>query len=290
MNYSSEEEENYQPLPSMWSSPFGLSAEQKLQPWTSPLEDVVNQQETLQTLTRDIHEQPVLQQMGTDGIKAEPAIIQQVTRRTSDVEKTPQSLTRDVHDKFTMQPVWGDSRAETASMQYERPRPSQGVPTLVRDKQPEAVSVVGGRSKSRRPKQAETPSLLLGRNIAAEPTQFQGQQRVDIRQWTDGGERTRKGISLPRAYWQMLVAGKQQIQDVMKRMRQTQNVNEGFSLGGDVYVTIKSPLWLVDIRYWYTSQDGMLKPGRRGISLKFPEFHNLMEYAKEIGKTLDSFQ
>ena len=136
--------------------------------------------------------------------------------------------------------------------------------------------------------QAELTLHLLGRDINAEPTTYKGTRRVDIRQWTKDGVRTRKGISLPLPCWQNLIAGRDQIQDVVRRMRHAQKTNEVFDLGDDVHVSIKSPLWLVDIRYWYTGKDGEPRPGRCGIALKFPEFNNLMTAAAQIGKSLNS--
>lgn len=294
MNYSREE--NYQPLPTMWTSPFGVSETQNVQPWTSPVEDIVNQEEALQALARDIHAEPMMQPMGRDGKAEQPMMLQPMRRP----EFTSPALVRDNQAEDMMQPMGRDSQAGPMMMQRQR-GPSQAVPTLqslARDYHSEPgmqsvarhtnaesmmVDAVRGTSK------AEPTLHLLGRNISAEATHFQGQLRVDIRQWTRDGERTRKGISLPLPCWQKLVAGKHQILDVVKRMRRKASVNEGYSLGGDVYVTIKSPLWLIDVRYWYKAEDGMLKPGRRGIALKFPEFFKLMEDASVIGKTLDSF-
>lgn len=276
MNYYNPAE-NYQPRPTTLTSPWGLVTEEKsrnpaenFQPspntmtspwwagledgtfqssWTSPVEDIVNQEETLQALASDIEAEPVLQPMA----RAEPMM---------------QTMGRDTRTQHQMQP---------------KPRAEPMMQTMGRKTRAEPLMRHPVRNHFK-----EEPTLyLLGRDIQAEPTVFKGQPRVDIRQWTKDGLRTRKGISLPLACWQMLIAGKHQIQDVMKRMRQ-QKVNEGYHLGGDIYVTIKSPLWLIDIRYWYKGEDGMLKPGRRGISLKVPEFSKLMADAAVIGRTMES--
>jgi hypothetical protein len=133
--------------------------------------------------------------------------------------------------------------------------------------------------------------LPLGRGINAEPKTYEGLLRVDIRHWTDENIRTRKGISLPLQCWQELLNTKPQVQEAVEKMKQNQAVCECYHLGNSVYATVNSPLWIVDIRYWWKDQqDGVLKPGRRGIGLKFPEFSELMDYTCIINEKLTALQ
>lgn len=131
--------------------------------------------------------------------------------------------------------------------------------------------------------------LILGRGIKVEGCSFRGELRVDIRDWTKEGQRTKKGISLPNTSWKELLRSKQLILNTIEQMKDKPPVNECFHLGNDIFATIKSPYWLVDIRYWYKTDDGSLKPGRRGTSLKFPEFNKLMEFTPAIEQALESY-
>jgi hypothetical protein len=137
----------------------------------------------------------------------------------------------------------------------------------------------------------KTDVLHLGRDINVEPTLVQGQLRVDIRKWGDDGIRTRKGISLPVQCWQELIKCRQQLEENMEKMRDDQEVSDCCVLGDDIYATIKSPLWIIDIRNWYKSAEcTFVKPGRRGIALKFPEFSKLMDYSGIIAQKLSGLQ
>ena len=80
----------------------------------------------------------------------------------------------------------------------------------------------------------------------------------------------------------------QQLQSDITRLKQHAIVCETYHLGEGVYTTIKSPLWLVDIRSWYLSEDNTLKPCRKGIALKFDEFSKLMECSAQIEQWLDT--
>ena len=131
----------------------------------------------------------------------------------------------------------------------------------------------------------------LGRDIKAEPTIFEGTLRVDIRQWDKvSGARTTKGISLPAQCWIEVLNGCQHINSAVKQMKAKHPVNAWLHLGNLVYISVKDPYWMIDIRYWYQAQDGTIKPTRRGISLKFHEFNKLMGHADEIGKKLEGIQ
>ena len=137
----------------------------------------------------------------------------------------------------------------------------------------------------------KTDVLHLGRDINVEPMLSQGQLRVDIRKWGDDGIRTNKGIYLPVQCLQELIKCRPQLEENMKKMRDDQEVSDCCVLGDDIYSTIKSPLWIVDIRNWYRSADcAFVKPGRRGIALKFPEFSKLMDYSGIIAQKLSALQ
>lgn len=128
----------------------------------------------------------------------------------------------------------------------------------------------------------------LGREIYVQPSLFQGQMRVDIRQWDNEGRRTKKGISLPIPCWLTLLGLTKTIQQTLDRIKGKETVREFFQLTNNVFVTLQSPLWIVDIRYWYKSEDGTLKPGWRGISLRLNEYSKLIHCASTIEQDLDS--
>ena len=128
----------------------------------------------------------------------------------------------------------------------------------------------------------------LGRHNHIQPNLYQGQMRVDIRHWDRDGRRTKKGISLPIPCWQALLRLTESIQHIADRIKEKEVISNYFDLSNDVYVTLTSPLWIVDIRNWYMAEDGTLKPGWRGIALRFNEFSKLLEYASSIEHNLDT--
>ena len=130
----------------------------------------------------------------------------------------------------------------------------------------------------------------LGRDIRAEPTIYENLLRVDIRTWDKNGSRTRKGISLPEDCWTSLLMQKDKILQAVTSMQQKEQVQVQFCLGREVYVSIRSPLWLIDIRYWYQDPEGTKKPSRRGISLKFDEFNKLLNVSHDITQELSKLK
>ena len=152
----------------------------------------------------------------------------------------------------------------------------------------DSVPWISPLSSAKKEEEEENQLFDLGRNIKAEPCIYEGAVRVDLRHWNQDGTRTRKGISLPVQCWYAVVNGRQHIENAVNQMKEKQTVDKSFHLGNLIYIHIKSPLWLVDIRYWYKAEDGSMLPGRRGISLKFPEFNKLMKHAEDIRKKLEA--
>ena len=49
-----------------------------------------------------------------------------------------------------------------------------------------------------------------------------------------------------------------------------------YHIGGDVHVSVTSGIYCVDIRhFWMDAKSGELKPSRKGIALKIPEWDSL---------------
>ena len=80
------------------------------------------------------------------------------------------------------------------------------------------------------------------------------------------------------------------IKEAIQEVKDHEGIEQYLDIGNDVYVSIRSPLWLIDIRYWYSAEDGTMKPKRCGISLRFREFDKLMNYSLQINEGLASVE
>ena len=109
-----------------------------------------------------------------------------------------------------------------------------------------------------------------------------GRLRFDIRDWTDNRP-TIKGVSLPSLRWVSLVYMAPAVADAIKKVKEKgREVNFELHIGGNVYITVTSPYWLVDIRQRFVDSEGNLRPTRRGIKLRFAEWKALTETFEEV--------
>lgn len=120
-------------------------------------------------------------------------------------------------------------------------------------------------------------SFPLGNGRFIQVKEWQGELRVDIREW-EGDVPTKKGISLNLMQFKNFLNGMSSaIEPVMKNKRAEQD--EKFHLGAGVYITVTKDNPCVDIRkYWMNppNQDESL-PTKKGICLRPTEYDTLMK-------------
>lgn len=126
-------------------------------------------------------------------------------------------------------------------------------------------------------------TIHLGHRMYA---QVMRDKSVYISQWrrtpTDGGKSTKKSINLTPASWLKLLGANEQLVADIRDVTFRQQVNKRYPLGNGFYVSITSPRWLVDVRLWCKGEDGVLRPGWKGIRLNFVQWRRLMHFSTKI--------
>ncbi len=125
----------------------------------------------------------------------------------------------------------------------------------------------------------------IGRGLHVEATHYNGRPRIDIRIWNQEEEmkmRTRKGISLTLSQWETLLKYRHHIDGDFDRLREKTPVDSSYNLGEDTYATLTSPYRVINIRQWYRADDGVLKPGRKGITLRFSEWEHIIHLQHQL--------
>jgi len=114
----------------------------------------------------------------------------------------------------------------------------------------------------------------LGNDKKIRLAEWQGEKRVDIRQWTPHHP-TKKGISIPLHRYLILRDSINDINGAIECLQKGEDTFFKRHLGGNVYIHVKTPYTGVDIRQWYLPEDEKdIKPGK-GIFLKINEWKEL---------------
>jgi hypothetical protein len=121
----------------------------------------------------------------------------------------------------------------------------------------------------------------LGRGLHVEACLYQGTQRIDVRVWDDEGKRTKRGISLTIEQWVALLEDADKLDADLDRVKSGEGLHSSYCLGESVFVSITSPYRVLHIRRWYTD-NGELKPGRQGITLRIPEWRHLVDLQEQL--------
>ena len=134
----------------------------------------------------------------------------------------------------------------------------------------------------------------LGNDLYVQPMYYNGEPRIDLRQWfyTSDGEQkpTRRGIRLTSTSWLKLLGSNEYLVADISNVKKRRSVNKRYPLGADVYATITSPRWEVDLYLWYMGDYRQLRRSWRGISLKFRQWRKLMELSNHITSLTDHTQ
>lgn len=131
----------------------------------------------------------------------------------------------------------------------------------------------------------------LGNGLYVQALHYNGEPRIDLRQWfyTSDGEQkpTRRGICLTSTSWLKLLESIDHLAEDISNVKERRSVNKRYPLGADVYATITSPRWEVDLSLWYMGGYRELRRSWRGISLKFHQWRKLMELSNRITPLID---
>ena len=108
---------------------------------------------------------------------------------------------------------------------------------------------------------------------------------IDIRQWHRCGKGSRPsqlGVRLSPENWQKLLEAREHLRNDTHFVERRRRVKKKYPLGNRIYASVTSPIWVVDVRMWHKGEDGVLRPGWKGIRLNFVQWRRLMYYAGEI--------
>ena len=123
--------------------------------------------------------------------------------------------------------------------------------------------------------------LDLGNHIKVEVCNYKDDIRVDLRKWTSWDlRRTKCGFFFNEVGWWRFVDQIDFIQGAMDMLRRGGYVNVFHEVAEGIYATLQSPRKVVDLRLFYTTDDGLLKPTSHGVRLTFEQFDLL---AKDDG-------
>ena len=107
---------------------------------------------------------------------------------------------------------------------------------------------------------------------------FKDETRIDIREWSEDSHiPSKKGCSLPLHVWKLLMLTTPNADAELDEVKKGQDVNHEFHLGNNIYLSIKSPYWVVDLRHRFKDSSGVLRYTRKGIRLKKNEWLALKE-------------
>jgi len=120
----------------------------------------------------------------------------------------------------------------------------------------------------------------LGQNRSVVVSLCKGGIKVHIREYTQSGSPTKKGICLWRSRWVTLTRSMSSLSEAVSAFTTYLYVPTDckYHIGGGVYATIDHNYACVNIREYFVPDGQRTEiPTKRGIALRFPEFHRLQE-------------
>ena len=99
--------------------------------------------------------------------------------------------------------------------------------------------------------------------------------RFDLREYKED-QPTRRGISMPILRFISLMHHEEVIGTALGRvMANDKTLDEKFHIGGNLFVSVKAPYWLVDIRQNFMDSESQIRPTRKGLKLRVQEWNKL---------------
>jgi hypothetical protein len=72
------------------------------------------------------------------------------------------------------------------------------------------------------------------------------------------------------------------ISEAVNQLHEKKYVKYFKSIGQDFYVSVTTGFWCVDLRRFYTTKEGALKPSRDGLALRLNEWNRLYDFRGQI--------
>ena len=150
----------------------------------------------------------------------------------------------------------------------------------------------GGRPKSHWPDDKKTQDVRFERFLSSRKklmvTRWDDEIRVDIRLWEEDGTRaTKKGVSLPLTRWKILTNNINVLSEALDKEERAELTSAvSLHLGGGQYAGVMPHYSVVDLRQYFMTEDGEVKPTRKGVTLNRNEWENLIASLSEISAVL----
>jgi len=96
-----------------------------------------------------------------------------------------------------------------------------------------------------------------------------------------------KRIELPLACWTALEKEFDNINEAVKQLHEKKYVKYFKHIGGGWYVSVTTGFWCVDLRKFYTSKEGDLKPKREGIALRLNEWSRVCDLRDQLNDDMN---
>lgn len=156
------------------------------------------------------------------------------------------------------------------------PRPSMlVVESLPRPRNPEATV---GPIRSR-----EFGRISLGNNRFVVVCEYQGRLLVHIREFTDNGTPTKKGVCFDARRWASFRFYATFIDEYVATYASGETFDYKAHLGGKVYATVNSQFKCVNLRKYFVPKGGLEDvPTKLGIALRLGEWIRLRESMDDI--------
>ena len=131
----------------------------------------------------------------------------------------------------------------------------------------------------------------LGNNVWLKVSEWKGEKRVDIREYNTKYP-TKTGISLTLNRWTGLCHAVDMVDEHLTRVKKGEHVEFEFHIGGNVYVSINSPFWIVSIRQFFCPMNGanMRRPTPKGIRLKLGGWNTLKETIASVQREVPELE
>ena len=109
-----------------------------------------------------------------------------------------------------------------------------------------------------------------------------GKGTIYIHQRDEGTNECENGVILDIDEWRVFLDLADEFFADLERVKNGEEVKSSVALCRDVYVTVKSPYPVINIRHWYAEKNGTLRPTRTGITIRKNELVHFLHFQDQI--------
>jgi hypothetical protein len=129
-----------------------------------------------------------------------------------------------------------------------------------------------------------------------------GMIKIDIRQWrhTEEGDQeegpyeeivTSQGLVMSWDEWKKILYYRKKVAHSSRDIMADRPIEEKYEFGKNKFISLSWPYWCINLRSWFQKDGrGPFFPGKRGISLKFPEYDRLMLLEEDLLRLSDQHE